>query len=559
MKLRPSLLHGVLCVLVAAAFVVLLVTLHRAGRLADGDTASLIAVETRVAQLVRSGQVLRALELTWALVAPQPPGGYLPGILTYTVAGARPAGAYLTMGIVYAIGAWGLWRTWGSRAWIAGLAAVASPMVWLFTEQHGRDIVAGCVLLATLGELHASDGFRRRRAAIGFGAWLGLGFLTKYTFPMFAVAPTLLAGIDLLVRPERRRWANLGVAVGAFLVVAGGWYAANGANVLRYVTFSMGDDVAPMMSGLRDPSTPEAMAYYPLALRDGLSLPGVVAVLIAAGVGLVVAPSRGRVGRALAAALGGVAVLSTASTAVDRYALPALFALVSVLPAALGGSTERTPDSGAPSEGAQADDTPGALRHWIHTLAVVALASALFVPPLRANLTRFQTGAPTAPARYDHPLTSLRDLAWPIASTYQPSTLDARAWNLDGIARALVRAQGGRSGTVGFLGPRLPLNCPTYAQVLMYASAIGGRYDVASVNLVGVAGTPPVFVGPLFDGTWPSGDFDVMVVVAAPPDEDLANDWLRAHPHEVVARYPGPSGGWIGVVRLRETFRASAR
>jgi 4-amino-4-deoxy-L-arabinose transferase-like glycosyltransferase len=550
--LRTRLLHASLAVAVCAVMVGLLVTLHRADRLADGDTASLLAVETRVAQLLREGHVLRAAQLTWSLVAPQPPGGYLPGILTYTLLGARPAGAYVTMGLVAAAGAWGLWRSWGSRAWIAGLAIAASPMTWVFTEQHGRDVVTGCVLVLVLGELHAARGFRDRRASFAYGAWLGAGFLTKYTFPMFAVGPTLLAGIDLLVRPERRRWANLGVAVGGFALVALPWYLAHGDDVLRYVGFSLGSDVAPMMASLRDPWTTESLAYYPLALRDGLSLPGMALVLVAGVVGLARAGTRGRVARALAAAVGGVAVLSTAPTAVDRYALPALFALAAALPALCDpeDATDPAPDT------SPRHDSP---RRWALALLVAGLGVGVFVPQLRASQVRFAPGAPTTPARYNHPLASLHDLAWPLTSTYQPTNLDPVAWNLDGIARALVRAQGRTTGTVGFLGPRLPLNCPTYAQVLLRASAIGGRYDVASVNLSGVAGTPPVFVGPLFDGAWPEGDFDVAVVVAAPPDEGFINNWLQGHPHEVVARYPGPNGGWIGVVRMASTFKASAR
>ena len=564
--------HTLAGVLVVGGAGNLLLTLARAARLADGDTSSLLAVETRVAQLVRAGDLLRAGGLTWALIAPQPPAGYLPGIATFTLLGARPWGAWLSMGLVLAVGGWGLWRLWGTRAWMAGLVIVASPMTWTYVEQHGRDVVAGCVLLAMLGELHRTEGFRAPRPSFAYGAWLGIGFLTKYTFPMFAVGPTLAAGLALVAgsyrasaEERRQRWTNLGVAVGGFLLTAGAWYAARGSAVLSYAGFSMSDDLGPQQTAnLRDPSSIESLAYYPLALRDALSLPGVALVGVALLAGVLTRATRGRTFLSFAAALSGVAVLSAAPAAIDRYAFPAFVALAALLPALVPVERDgrRGAEGGPPRVGSASAVV--ALRIG---LAVAALA--VFVPAYRASAARFAPGVPTQPARYEHPLASARDLAWPIGSAYLPTDLDAEAWHLDALASALVQAMGDRDGTFGFLGPRVPLNSPSYAQVLLATSARGGRYDVATVNLMYRPGPPnadahagamhPVFVGPLFDGTWPGGDFDIAVVVAAPPDEGLVNAWLESHPNEVVARFPAPNHGWIGVVRMASTFRASAR
>lgn len=556
---------------VAAAGVNLLVVLGRADRLADGDTASLLAAETRVAQLLRGGDLARAAELTWSLLAPQPPAGYLPGILAFTLLGARTAGAWLAMGAVLALGAWGLWRLWGPRSWVATLAILASPMTWAYVEQHGRDVVAGCVLLAILGELHRSAGFRMRRPSFAYGAWLGMGFLTKYTFPMFAVGPTLVAGLALVgssvssTAAERRaRWTNLAVAVVGFLAVAGAWFAARGREVLNYVGFSMGDEIGRQVTAsLRDPTTAESMAYYPLALRDALSLPGAVLVALALLSGLLVRDARLRSLSALSGALSGLAVLTSSPQAIDRYAYPAFVALAALLPALLPASL--TPQAA----GAGTGSARRPLLRSLHAFGSIAAVLAVFVPQYLASAARFAPGVPTLPARYEHPLSSAQDVAWPLGATYLPTDLGAKAWHLDDIADHVIQAMGAPDGTFGFVGPRVALNRPSYAQVLLATSARGGRFDVANVNLMFRPGPAdptvpsgaslPVFVGPLFDGEWPPGDFDVLVVVAAPPDEQLVTDWLRRHPHQVLTRHPAPNGGWIGVVRLAQTFRASAR
>ena len=489
-----------------------------ADRYADGDMGHLMAVEVRLAQLLRSGDIWTAMRLWWALIAPQPPIGYLPGILAYTVFGARAFVAPLTMGFVLLVGWDALRRMWGARAWMAWVGLIASPLVWLAVEQHGRDLVAGVVLLQTLAWLQTTSGFRERRAAVMFGVWLGVGFMTKYTFPIFAVAPCLVAGVGLLRAPTRARWSNLGFAVLGFLGPAGVWYALRGAAVLHYAGFSYGEEMAGNTANLRDPWALASLAYYPLSLRDALSLPGLGLVVVAVGVGLWT--DRGRVGSCLAAVLGGLVVLSTVPEAIDRYALPAFLACVAMLPAL-----------------------------DVHRLARVAVL-AVFVPQAAATAHRFRPDAPVVIASYEHALSSAGALAWPAPDTYRPSDLGVDSWNLRDAVRAIRQTQGQDTGTIGVLGGRGPEAGPSFATLLLAAARVGCHYDYATINIFPAPGAPDVFVGPLFDGSFPSAAFTTLYVVRPANADGAIDRWLNTHIVKEQARFPGPKGATTIVYRV---------
>lgn len=499
--------------------------LAAAGRYADGDMGHLLAVEIRLAQLVRSGDLLGAARFWWALIAPQPPIGYLPGIVAYTAFGVRPFVATFTMGLVLLLCWDALWRMWGARAWMAWLPIVASPLVWLGVEQHGRDLVCGAALIQALSWLLATRGFADRRASVAFGAWLGVGFMTKYTFPLFAVFACLWGGAVLLLHsrdPAGRldRWRNLGWGVAGFLGPAGAWYAVRGVAVLQYAGFSTSAGMAENSANYHASSSFADLAYYPLALRDALSLPGLVLVVAAAVVALSRRADRAPVLVCLAAALGGVGVLAPLPQAVDRYALPAFLALAAVLPA-LG------------------------FRRW-GAVPVVAV----FLTQGVATVLRFAPGAPTITANYDHPLDSLSALAWPAPATYRPSDLDPGAWNVADAATAIRRTQGRADGTIGVLTGRGPDAGPSFATLLLATASKGYRYDFAMFNTHPAPGAPAVFVGPLFDGTRPSAAFTTVYVVR-PPNADPAIDrWLGEHEVEETARFPGPAGATTLVYRV---------
>jgi 4-amino-4-deoxy-L-arabinose transferase-like glycosyltransferase len=500
-----------------------------AGRYADGDMGHLIAVEMRLAQHLRAGELWTAATLWWALIAPQPPLGYLPGILGHTLLGFRQVVAPLTMGVGLLLCWDALRRTWGSRAWLAWLPILASPLTWLSVEQHSRDLLAGAALLQALSWLCASDGFKQRAASVGFGVWLGIGFMTKYTFPIFAVAPCLAAGVALLGVRSRGRFANLGFGLLGFCGPAGLWYAHRGLAVLDYAGFSFGDKMAGNTANFRDPYTVSSLLYYPLSLRDAISAPGLALVALAAVLGATRPGDRRRVGYFLTAAAGGVAVLSTVPEAIDRYAIPGFLALLAVVPAL------------APEHPPRAKATALA--------GVVALG--LFGPQAAATVGRFRPGAPVQVAAYDHEISSLWSLAWPTPSTYRPADMDPGSWRLDEAVAAIVSAQGRTSGTIGVLSGRGPEAGPSFATVLMAAAAAGCSYDFATINPRPAPGAPGAFVGPLFDGTSPSAVFSTLVVFRPQNADPSIEQWLRAHRAVEVARLASDPGRSASVYTVR--------
>ena len=523
--LLPALLPVLGCALVVAV-------LFAADRSPTGDGPHLAGAELRLAQLLRTGDPIRAWRLFVTLIAPQPPVGYLPGIAAFLVLGGGRLAALTAMSASLLL-LWDAYRRLGggdarwSGAGPAWLLFVASPMTWLYVNQHGRDLVAGAAVLQAVSWLHASDGLRHRRASAAFGAWMAACLLTKYTAPFFLWAPCLAVGLGLLWRSARPgpstrpAWANLGVAVATCLVLAGPWWLAYGERAASYLAFSSGSpgDISNTRSADTMRSL-EGLAYYPLALKAAIGWPPLVLALV--GFALPRGPRL-----AALSALGGVAVLSSLSAAQDRYALPALCALVAgVLPFARLAV-------GAPR------------------LALLgpALVLALAVPLLAGTAARHGPGAAVAEAAYEHPLTTAPVLDWPTGTAYPPERFDAAAWELARAVEEVAAVQGASTGTVGLLASRTP-QTPQFAEVLQVAGEAGKMWDYATVNLaydpLGARGQPdPWFVGPLFDGAWPPRTFTTLLVLHAPGPDGKLEEWLTANAARLTerARWYLPNGG----------------
>ncbi|MFZ5477519.1 MAG: hypothetical protein ACOZNI_12155 [Myxococcota bacterium] len=484
--------RGVL--LAALSIAALLALLVWKARTPSGDGPHLVGVELRLAQLVRDGELARAFRLFSTLLAPQPPAGYLPGIASFVVLGTKPWAALVAMAVPLAL-IWDALRRLGAS--VAWLAVVASPMVWLYTEQHGRDLVCAAVVLQALSWLDLSD---RRKSAV-FGAWMGVGFLTKYTFPAFLLLPCLLA-----FRPRHGR--NLLVAIGIFALVCGPWFLSYGPRVWAYLHRSAAVAMdAETLNARGDLLSREALLYYPIALKDALGWPGVAAVLI----GVATRPTL-----PLAGALGGVAVLSTMQTAQDRYALPALVCLIACL-------------------------APLATRAWGWPILVAA-----FVPQLAGTVRAFAGEAETH-GKFDH--ADVAALAWPSPHrAYVPTDFDVARWRVDEAVRALAEVHGRPDGTVGLLIPRLP-DAPEFGIFLLRSAWLGYRWDFASVNLARGRGgmDDEVFVGPLRDGAWPPRAFTALYALQPRAPDPAAAAWLAAHPAREHARFALPDGA-AGVV-----------
>jgi hypothetical protein len=299
--------------------------------------------------------------------------------------------------------------------------------------------------------------------------------------------------------------------------------------VFAYATYSGGDMTervgqAGVLHGL------DRTLYYPLALRDALGAPGLLALVVGAVLGGWRARDRSATAYALLTALGGVALLGSLSYGVDRYATPAI-GVLAMLAAPLAGA------------GAQAG------RLWLPIGATLVLAG--FAPVLQSSAQRFWPGAPSAPARYDHPAASAAELAWPSTSAYGPSDFNVRAWKIDEAVAALRAVHGRDDGTVGLLLPGGP-EVPSYGLVLQRAARLGYRWDVASVNLQWRPGDTisQVFLGPLFDGEWPSGAFTALYAVETPDVVAQARSWLQQQRAEVVTVIPLERGARGVIYRL---------
>lgn len=492
-------------------------TLAQAGRVPTGDATHLAAMTFEVSSLIRQGDLAGALG-TWATrVSPQPPLGYVPGVLASLFIADDWLAVLLTGAFALALVWDALRRLAGGRApWGPALVVLASPMVWLYVEQYGWDLLTGAAVLQAVSWLHRSDGLRVPHAALAFGAWMGVGFLTKYTFGMYLWLPCLVVGIGIVRGRDRARWKNLGRAVAIFLVLVGPWLAINHAALADYLGRSVGAGAEAAVQGARSGAgrfSADSLALYPLALKDALGWPGVAALLFV-GIGGVLSrrgagPGRPARGGAIVlpvlAACGGLLVLSSLEQSQDRYALPALLAL-STLALPLGRLV------------------------WGQEVFV-----GVFLAQLLASIATFRPGAPTGPPRFDHGLASAAALSWPGSRTYTPTHVDLAAWRVDeALTRATTFATGRPLSLLLPDDPRLP----EPGVYLLRARVLGleGALDVRR----------PRGAAPPRDG-WPGPEPGAVYAVWTPGVDTAMEAWIAGSGRVSMASLALP-GGVSGVI-----------
>lgn len=470
---------------VAAVFLAIWAALVvRSGRWPSGDGPHVLGAAMRLAADLRAGELAHFWRCLLTLLAPHPPGAYLPATLAYLVLGPGRWAHLLASAALLGLCLDGIRRLGGG--WVGALWLAAPALIWAQAELGGVDLVAAAAVTQALSHLAVSDRLRQRRSALLWGAWMGLGFLSKYTFPMFLWAPCLLAGVWVL---REQRWPRLLEAVLAFLVVAGPWYAWRYEDVLAYVSASSAPD--PFLVASRDLArgpwyTWENASWYPAALLDALGWPAALAL------GVAVASRRRREAPAdarwlgLLAVGGGWLVLAQLTQRQDRYLLPA----IPLLAAVAGG---------------------GRLRLWSAPLAAVGLVATALV-----------FGAPdAAPANRDY----AHDIGkagrgWPSpAEAYRPVSQDPAPWDIDGVIGDLGRLHGRTDGTVGLLLDD-GRGAPGMGLYLFRAVCLGYRWDLATVAVSGEGAQrrSMVFVGPFATEDWPDRDFDALYAAFAPGD-----------------------------------------
>jgi 4-amino-4-deoxy-L-arabinose transferase-like glycosyltransferase len=140
--------------------------------------------------------------------------------------------------LVLVASVYGLGTHLGGRrlgVWAAVLAALI-PLLYAMSRSFYIEFALAALVTLTLYLLVASQGFERRGASLGFGVALGLGMLTKRTYPLFVVVPVVVAILRSNVL--RSLWARIrgGLHISVTdLLVAGGsstalaalWYFPN--------------------------------------------------------------------------------------------------------------------------------------------------------------------------------------------------------------------------------------------------------------------------------------------------------------------------------------------
>lgn len=490
--------------LVVVAIVVGIVALlARADRLPAGDATHLAATTLALADDLRAGRLPGFFAAWLGQVAPQPPAGFAPGIAAATLLGGRWLAFLVPGGLALALIWDALRRIDPDAAWAPMLVVVASAMVWLAVAQYGWDLLCAAAVLQALSWLHRADAFADRRATLLFGLWVGVGVLTKYTFPFFVWLPSLWAA-RRLGDPARR--ANLARAVGVAALVVAPWLVLNAPAFAAYLGRSLGPGAEAAVEVSRAGAgrfSLASLSLYPLALKDAVGWPGLVVLLGAGIAGARHVPAVGAL-----AALGGLAVLSVLEQSQDRYALPAL-----VAGATLALAVPR-------------------LRWGLEVFVGV------FVVLLGGSVATFRPGAAAAAApRFDHGPDSAAVLSWPRSRSYRPTAVDLEAWQVDAALAELRDAHGADEGVVGLLLPDDP-TLPEPGVWMLRARLAGHRWDLRVVRPRGAE--PP-------RGGWPGDEVRTLLAVWRPDRDTAADAWIGAT--ERVSTRDLPGGVIAGVLR----------
>ncbi|MEC7946645.1 MAG: hypothetical protein VX265_03695, partial [Myxococcota bacterium] len=423
------------------------------------------------------------------LVGPHPPGAYAVPAAVYAVVGTGWSQAHLLSGALV------IWLCWdGMRRLGAGLPAAAAlascGLVWTQATNAGVDLMAAACVVQSVSWLVASDRLRVRRAAMWWGAWMGAGFLTKYTAPLFLWGPCLLAAWWVV---RGRRWKSLAWGFAAFSVVAGIWYATHGREVAGYIGAS-GDAANPLLTNRDLLAGPwwgwERMSWYPAVVADAWGIPGAAALLFAICMGGIAKRRAGAWAAPLLAVAGGWLALTLQIQRQDRYLTPAAPLLAAAVSGAAGWAA-------------------------LPVLAAGAYGAARIYG---------RSGTPPANRDYAHGWPpDGGDFPW-MHDAFKPVSLVPEAWQLDRAVQAMAAAHGADTGTVALMLDEQG-EVPGFGVFLSAVTRHGHRWDVATVMLMdrgARAGAPPpaaVFVGPFTTDAWPPRRFRTLFAVVRPGDQ----------------------------------------
>lgn len=495
--------------IVALPLMIWAVLVVRSDRWPSGDGPHVLGASMRLAMDLRAGEFTDFARGFASLLAPHPPGAYLPWTLAYLVAGPGRWTHLLASAGLLALCWDGVRRLGGGASGAVWLAAPA--LIWAQAELGGVDLVAATAAVQAVSHLAASDRLQRRPHVIGWGLWMGVGFLSKYTFPMFLWAPCALAGVWVA---RHQRWPALVTAIGAFFAVAGIWYAARFDDVISYIAASTAPD--PFLVAARDLArgpwyAAENLSWYPAAALDAWGWGGAVGLII----GVLIqrrrdAPPDGRA-LALLAVAGAWLVLAQSVQRQDRYLLPAVPLLAAVAGAARGAG-------------------------WLSLPGLITLGGTLW--------TFISVELVPSNRDFSHELAQA-GRSWPMpAEAYRPVSLDPRPWRVDEALTAIAAAHGAPDGTVGLLLDD-SRGAPGMGLYLFRAGSLGFRWDLATVSVAREAGgrlRSMTFVGPFATEDWPDRSFNVLYSAFTPGDE-AREAWLEERELAPSLVWALPDGG----------------
>ncbi len=502
---RPSPTTLVSAAVVAALLYGWAFLIISSGRWPAGDGPHMLGIAMRLSQQLTD---FSWIELSWcfpSLVAPHPPGAYVPAVLAYAVS-PQPRTAHLLAMAGMLFLAWdALRRMTGSPVrGVLGMAWLASsPLVWQQAEGYGVDLLAAVAVIQALSHLTHSKNLRDPKAAMGWGAWMGAAFLTKYTAPFFLWAPCVVVGVVVLARG---RWSTLGKGFAAWCLVALPWFLGHGDDVLAYAGAS-NTATAELAGNTPLVSGPwwawENLRWYPSALLESLGWWGVAALGVAT-----VVPGGRRVpwmGRLLAvvAILGGWLLLAPQLQRQVRYLLPMV-----PLAAVLLSTTRLAP-----------------------VLGIIALVG------VSENVKVFGDRAEAPPQRRNELDLEHPGEDWPeVPTALRPLSENPAHWRLDSAVAALARHTPEGAETVGLLAPSM--QGPGAGLVLYRLATAGYRWHLSSVAFLQQGGPTPdgaelpmwnnaaLFVAPFAMEGWPERRFSSVLVVAEERDGRPAR-WLQ--------------------------------
>jgi hypothetical protein len=485
----------------------------------------MLGISMRLGWLVRTGQLYDALSNWMGLVAPHPPGAYLPAALLYALTGPM-SWAYLIVGLFWVALLWdGMVRLLtaqgyaASQAWVLAVGLAATPLVWHQVDNFGVDLACAAVTVQALSWLVASRMLRDRRGAVMAGAWVGAGFWVKYTFPIFLFVPCALVLGAVLVGAVRRvpDWweqVNNGLLLtGATVLTLGPLALLNGSNIVSYVFHSAAPADSEIVGNLGSSFGPgvsafDQGAFYLAVLRDLWGWPGLVML----GVGLVLVawrtPRCWEAALALSTVVGALLVLTELDIKADRYITPMLAPLLCVAlpPLAAGWLSALLPLGvlAAPVLFLWRD-----YSGWTHGLPLAEVTAFSVVDSSRRY----------APTGRDFEHLASKQLrtwgAWPrVEEPFRPFTTALDQWRVDEVLEAMHARKGTRDGMVGLCLTEVH-GTPGFGVFLMAAERMGLHWDLVTVMVLRgqeADGTPRTFqfVGPFKQGEDEHVELDVM-------------------------------------------------